>query len=40
MIAEDDGEIDVDLPELQRDDSITKFGFRYLGIIEVSKSKR
>ena len=35
MIAEDDGEIDVDLPELQRDDYIAKFGFKYLGIVEV-----
>ena len=35
MIAEDDGEIDIDLPELQRDDFISKFGFRYLGIVEV-----
>ncbi len=35
MIAEDDGEIDTDLPELQRDDFIAKFGFKYLGIVEV-----
>ena len=27
-VAEDDGEIDVDLPELQRDDYIAKFGFK------------
>lgn len=36
MIAEDDGEIDTDLPELQKDDHIGKFGFKYLGIVEVS----
>ena len=35
MIAEDDGEIDTDLPELQREDYIAKFGFKYLGIVEV-----
>ena len=36
MIAEDNGEIDTDLPELQKDDHIGKFGFKYLGIVEVS----
>ncbi len=36
MIAEDDGEIDTDLPELQREDRIGRFGFKYLGIVEVS----
>ena len=35
MIAEDDGEIDTDLPELQREDRIGRFGFKYLGIVEV-----
>lgn len=35
MIADDDGEIDTDLPELQGDDYISKFGFKYLGIVEV-----
>jgi hypothetical protein len=37
MIADDDGEIDIDLPELSRDDRISKFGFRYLGIVESAK---
>lgn len=39
MIADDDGEIDTDLPELQVDDYISKFGFKYLGIVEVSDDK-
>lgn len=39
MIADDDGEIDTDLPELQVDDYISKFGFKYLGIVEVRDDK-
>lgn len=35
MIAEDDGEIDIDLPELDRNEFIGKYGFRHLGIVMV-----
>jgi hypothetical protein len=34
MIAEEDADIDTDLPALDRDDRIAKFRFRYLGIVE------
>lgn len=35
-IAEDDGEIDTDLPELRAEEKIGKFGFTSLGIVEKS----
>lgn len=40
MIAEEDGDIDTDLPALERDDRIAKFRFRYLGIVESSEARR
>jgi len=36
MIAEEDGDIDTDLPALERDDRVAKFRFKYLGIVEVT----
>ncbi|KAL5516132.1 hypothetical protein EMCRGX_G001403 [Ephydatia muelleri] len=39
MIAEEDGEIDTDLPALEREDRVSKFGFKYLGIVQENDKK-
>ncbi|XP_064400650.1 target of rapamycin complex 2 subunit MAPKAP1-like [Halichondria panicea] len=37
MISEEDGDIDTDLPPLEREDRVAKFRFKYLGIIKTKK---
>lgn len=39
-IAEEDGDIDTDLPALQKEDRIAKFRFKHLGIVEVKKKTK